>query len=685
MKKPLLVLLARRPEIAAMYHRDLEYIFQDALRLISLVLTDDIQVQSEALGCADVLLITDPEIADHVRYMVSETCQIIFLQFTFNKKDIQPLRELPASTTALLCFNYYRVSLQSASILYESGIRNLILDAYPAETQNGRLKMQYDLAIVDNISTAVPQGISRVISLGNRKLSLFTLMSVSNVLHIWSDEIQSRIQTYCADGLIDVRVYLPMLQRNFWDRSQINLLMDHYDGGVITLDSNYQVLNNNQNLGNILPIRQNIQGLPIHSIPALRNAADLLSSETPPENLIVENGPRQKVLVSRKDVPLPWSQDMFHILFVDAAKGRNGDRELKQSHVAKYDFSCIVGKSLAICNCIDRAQKISKIDKPTLITGESGTGKELFAQSIHNASSRCNQPFFALNCAALPPSLLESELFGYADGAFTGAKKGGHSGLFEQANGGTFFLDEIGELSLDLQAKLLRVLEEREIMRVGSGEIVSINVRILSATNRDLRSLVKEGKFRQDLYYRLNTLEISIPSLKERPDDIPLLIHHFLEQEGLHDITVSPEAMDFFMRFSWEGNVRELRNCIEYMANICDGVITLEDLPAYIMKESQDAELRNHPLPNEGSTENSPPMILNKADRELATALLTALSKQMLSRTALLEVLKDISPQLSDYHLRQLIEFLRQSGMLRVNKGRRGMELTSLGARFIGL
>ena len=683
LKKPLLVLLAQRAEIAVMYHRDLEYIFQDTVRLVTLTVDDDPKIQAEILGQTDVLLITNPEIADHVRHLVSESCQILFLQFTFSKESIRPLNELPANTSALLCFHYYRVSLLTSSILYESGIRNLLLDAYPAEIGKAELKRDYDLAIVDNNSSAIPDGISRVISLADRKISLFTLISISNILHIWSPEIQDRIQAYCEDGLIDVRAYLPILQRNFWDQTQIALLMDRAESGVITLDPEYRVLNSNRKLGDLLPVRQNIQGLPLQSIPAFRDTSDTLVSKTPPENLVVENGTRKKLLFSREDVVLPWSQEMLHILFVDDIKENRGNYLCRNNHVAKYDFASIVGKSMAICNCIDRAQRIAHVDKPTLVIGESGTGKELFAQSIHNASPRSNRPFLALNCAAVPPSLLESELFGYVDGAFTGAKKGGRPGLFEQANGGTFFLDEIGELSMDLQAKLLRVLEEHEVMRVGGGEVISIDVRIISATNRNLRELVKAEKFRQDLYYRLNTLELSIPALRERKGDIPLLVKHFLEQEGLYGVRVSPEAMEFFEQFKWEGNVRELRNCIEYMAHICDGTITLEDLPAYIIQEFQESEKTPAARDAEWSGP-APRTILNEADHQLTTAILTALSRKKTSRVTLLETLRKDDPELSDYRLRQMIDHLRQVGMIQVNQGRRGMELTDLGARFIG-
>lgn len=207
-----------------------------------------------------------------------------------------------------------------------------------------------------------------------------------------------------------------------------------------------------------------------------------------------------------------------------------------------------------------------------LINAESGTGKELFAQSIHNISDRCEGPFVAVNCAALPTNLLESELFGYEDGAFTGAKKGGRAGLFELANTGTIFLDEISEIPLDLQGRLLRVLQEHEILRIGSNSIIPIDIRVVAASNIDLYMKVREGKFREDLYFRLNILNLKIPPLRERKEDIPLLLDYFLRQFGsrLSSKTMSREAVTWLLNQGWYGNVRQLQNFAQRIAVLLD-------------------------------------------------------------------------------------------------------------------
>ncbi len=229
-------------------------------------------------------------------------------------------------------------------------------------------------------------------------------------------------------------------------------------------------------------------------------------------------------------------------------------------------FDAIIGESEPIRALKARAARVATVDAPLLIAGETGTGKELVAQACHAASMRSTAPFLALNCAALPESLAESELFGYMAGAFTGAQRGGKPGLIEMADGGTVFLDEIGEMSLYLQAKLLRFLNDGKFRRIGSDREIKVNVRIISATHRNLRKMVAEGGFREDLFYRLNVLHLEVPSLRERPDDILLLARHFIEracaQAQKPICRLSAEACAALVANSWPGNVRQLQNVV---------------------------------------------------------------------------------------------------------------------------
>ena len=259
-------------------------------------------------------------------------------------------------------------------------------------------------------------------------------------------------------------------------------------------------------------------------------------------------------------------------------------REMKQKgFTAQYTFHDILVKDPQMQQRLILANKYAKTDANVLILGETGTGKELFAQSIHNASARSQYPFVAVNCAALPEHLLESELFGYSEGAFTGAKKGGKEGLFELAHRGTIFLDEIGEMPINLQAKLLRVLQEKELRRIGDNKIIPVDVRIISATNITIRRKILDGDFRSDLYYRINLLEIQLLPLRERPDDIEWIFKSMLEQHsrahGLPVSKVTPEVIALVRRYPWYGNVRELRNFSERLVILNEGQeITPEQL-----------------------------------------------------------------------------------------------------------
>ncbi|WP_051276390.1 sigma-54 interaction domain-containing protein [Desulfovirgula thermocuniculi] len=272
--------------------------------------------------------------------------------------------------------------------------------------------------------------------------------------------------------------------------------------------------------------------------------------------------------------------------------------ELRRHQQTRYSLENIVGQSRAISELKDLAVKIARSNSTVLLRGETGTGKELFAHAIHNASQRSQGPFIKINCAAIPEGLLESELFGYEEGAFTGARKGGKTGKFEQAHGGTIFLDEIGEMPLAMQAKLLRVLQEKEIERVGGTRPVKVDVRVIAATNRDLEALVREGKLRQDLFYRLNVITLEIPPLRQRREDIPCLVEFFLEKLGLAlgcgKKKISSEAMSILMQHSWPGNVRELENVIERALNVVDGP---EILPCHLPYYLRDAGSGGRLLP----------------------------------------------------------------------------------------
>ncbi|MDY5191352.1 MAG: sigma-54 dependent transcriptional regulator [Bacteroidaceae bacterium] len=265
----------------------------------------------------------------------------------------------------------------------------------------------------------------------------------------------------------------------------------------------------------------------------------------------------------------------------------------KDVRVNTVTFGNIVGKSPALAHVISQANKVAATDVAVLINGETGTGKELFAQAIHNASHRSAGAFLALNCSAFSRELLESELFGYKEGAFTGAVKD-KRGLLEEANHGTVFLDEIGEMALELQSKLLRVLETGEFVKVGDTKTTRVDVRIISATNRNLKEEIANGRFREDLYFRLSVFRIELPPLRQRREDILLLAQHFAErfskQIGCPVPALSPDAKSLFLSYPWPGNVREMMNTMEHALIVCDSEVTREDLPIDMLSDESSTQ-----------------------------------------------------------------------------------------------
>lgn len=302
-----------------------------------------------------------------------------------------------------------------------------------------------------------------------------------------------------------------------------------------------------------------------------------------------------KVLRDRKGKVIGAVETMTDItsLFIKDMEIEKLCRELRH----EYGFMGLIGKSPLMLNVYEQIENAAQSDVPVIIAGESGTGKELVAEAVHRMSCRKKGPFMRVNCAALNEHLLESELFGHRKGSFTGAIRD-RKGRFEAAHKGSLFLDEIGEMPPSMQAKLLRVLQEKEVERIGDNHPIRVDVRIIAATNRDLSGLVEKGRFREDLFYRVNVFPISLPPLRERNEDLPLIALHFLEKaarmNGKSISSIAPEALEALMRYHWPGNVRQLINAIEYAVITCSGdEIELENLHDYLVREDHTAEHTN--------------------------------------------------------------------------------------------
>lgn len=363
---------------------------------------------------------------------------------------------------------------------------------------------------------------------------------------------------------------------------RLNMLLERYDmifnythDAIIAVDESADIVVLNKQAEDIIRheeksyIGKNIESI----LPNSRMKAILKDGHRELNQLMNING----TIVSTNRIPIIVDEEVVGAVatFQDVKTLQDNEKKIrlkmhKKGLIAKYHFKDIIGDSLELKNCMRLAAKFAESDGTILLHGETGTGKELFAQSIHNASLRAEGPFVAINCGALPRNLMESELFGYEEGAFTGAVKGGKQGIFEMAHGGTVFLDEIGELPLDIQVHLLRVLQEKEVRRIGSDYVIPVDVRIIAATNRDLMQEVSEKTFREDLYYRLNVLDIEIPPVRERGDDYRKIAECLYAGYRKTVLPGEFEMLDEILRrmrkYSWPGNVREIRNLMERLS-----------------------------------------------------------------------------------------------------------------------
>ena len=356
----------------------------------------------------------------------------------------------------------------------------------------------------------------------------------------------------------------------------IEKLMDSIQTGIISCNIEGEILTVNSHVSDLLGIDQgtllshNVSAI----IPAWREIEQTAERGEEFQNRdLLLNVRTSKLYFNVSAYPVSQNDGRLSAIILtikDVKRVRKHANDII-GRKAIYTFDKMTGISRAFTGAVDFAKRVADSSSTILITGESGTGKEIFAQSIHNYSNRANEPFVVLNCGAIPRTLIESELFGYKEGAFTGARKGGQAGKFEIADGGTLFLDEIGEMPLDMQVRLLRVIEEGVVTRLGGNDYIPVDVRIIAATNKDLQKEVKDGMFRTDLFYRLNVLPIKLPSLRERKEDIPILAAHYSKKLSLklnkREVEITEEQMELLRDYPWPGNIRELENVIELTIN----------------------------------------------------------------------------------------------------------------------
>ncbi|HOX11848.1 MAG TPA: sigma 54-interacting transcriptional regulator [Spirochaetia bacterium] len=538
----------------------------------------------------------------------------------------------------------------------------------------------YRIAVVAGEPDLVPPGMDEVIDIGVRILDFGSLAEILKRLGMAETDIGGYSRRYLAKIVNLARRLARSTEEARRLSGHLGSVIDSLRHGILVYDEEGRVSVCNEELRDLLHLRPGSgPGAALGSLIRNRELLGFLDCRCGEEEGTFKL-PEGTLVVRRFDLG-----EGGHTVAVFRGEGpeasRLGREYRRRGHVAKWTLEDIAGESEAVRRAKRIATRLAATDLSILIHGESGTGKELFASAIHAASARSAGPFLAVDLGALSDDLVESELFGYEEGAFTGAKKGGKTGLFELADGGTLFLDEIGNVSPKVQTRLLRVLQEKEVMRVGGADLKRVDVRVIAATNEDLLDKARKGQFREDLYFRLKMGWLRIPPLRERRQDIPRLVRRILEQEGAGDVAVSPEVLAALESRDWPGNVRELRNALTYMLAVReDREISAADLPEHEYFAPREAEPYRPAL----SGDAGPAAPLGFEDRFVlgAVAELEAEGKAA-GRDTIAALARARGLGLGTGAARSRLERLAALGLLVMGRGRRGSRLTAEGRRAV--
>ena len=605
--------------------------------------------------------------------------EMMEIHVTLRWDVVHRLQALPAGKKVLFVNLSDKMCREAVTRLNQLGVNQLDFDLYHPGAPEPDMS-QYDFVITPQETRYVPAGAREIIDIGQRVCDSSTMIEAA--LRLGFEELLEtpEFEQYQRDVAANTYSFDRVFARGLRLESQFEILMEILDEGIVGVNERGEVFASNHKLEEItgIPGARALQRPAAEVYPFVPFARCLAERAPQPAQVVSANGVNMNVAVApvlRGGACIGAFATVQR--FSDAENRQNELRSqlLHKGYRAKYTFDDVVGQSPAIRRCITILKKMSLTQLPVLLIGETGTGKELFAHAVHNASPRADGPFVAINCAAMPENLLESELFGYEEGAFTGARKGGKPGLFEFAHKGTLFLDEVEGMSTALQCKLLRVLQEREIMRVGGNRIVSVDVRIVAATNENLDKMVEEGTFRRDLYYRLNTLPVLIPPLREREGDLLLLIDHFRKGIGA-SFTLSPELERLLLTHQWRGNIRELRNVVEYFSYTGSPVVGPEELPPTFHYLPAG-------LPEAGGAGAQPPRLADcpQEDERFVLSRLYQADREgrSLGRDAILAAAKAAGLPCSQQEVRRILSALDQAGLARVSRGRGGTRLTPAG------
>lgn len=652
MKKVMMIFYAGKSGRAIeSLHGQLRSIFEEFIEIEDVYLNE---AAEDAPLTADAYMIDSRDMLQHLRNSISDYSKILVINKSVNEGALSPLSRIPDGEAVLVVNDSAHSSLQTVYNLYELGFNNLRLIPFDA----GKPVSDYEgitTAITPNEERLVPPDIENVINIGDREFSFDTLIRLLQILEITNSHIYKNLLLRMRSaGDYGSGLYTKYLREILKDQFLARIISN--DGQAVVLcgiDNRIMYMNPKSEELFGSNVREEYIGN-LFDFSSLREG-DYAETETEISGKVYS--------VDKSPIRLMSENIGFSYTFQPY---RDKSRSHKSGMYARYAFDDIIHRSQAMKDLISMAKDIAKTDYTISITGETGTGKEMIAQSIHNYSLRKDRPFVAINCAALTDSLLNSELFGYEKGSFTGADSRGKSGLFEQAHGGTIFLDEIGDISPHVQLRLLRAIQEKQIMKVGGTKFIDIDVRIIAATNKNLEEEVLKGNFRNDLFYRLNVIPIHVPPLRERRSDVLPLFEVFVGGK-FADLTEREKRT--LMNYSWPGNIRQLKNVATYFRALS----ALPDL-------SGGQKTEYSACPSNGAEVMT--------EEALSQYVLTIISENSLpyrgiGRSAIIKSLRERSVRIGEGKLREILKDLSRRGFIEIHKGRTGSIITASGREYL--
>ena len=676
------------PRAAEFYGKQIQALFDDYVEVNSYGMRDGTTTD---MPRSDLYIMSKSAFEDRadIPQYIPIDAQISEILVGYTWETVKRIQEIPAGTKVLFVNMTEKMVREATTDLNQLGVNHIrFIPFYPG----AELKEEVELAITPDEERYVPKTVKRVMNIGHRSCTPGSIIEIALKLNLESLLETKPFVEYFRSMASSTYSFDRMFSRTKRLESQFDILMGILDVGIIGVNEKMEIFAINEKAEEVTGLKR--------ELVLYNQAAGLLPYLPLPQCLKTRERIGAKVVringvnVGAEVVPVLRREECigaFAILqrFNDSENKQHELRTqlMNKGYRAKYTFEDVIGESGEISKARNILRRMARTESPVLLIGETGTGKELFAHAVHQTSRRVKGPFVAINCGAMPENLLESELFGYEEGAFTGAKKGGRPGLFEFAHMGTLFLDEVEGMSPALQVKLLRVLQEHEIMRIGGNKIISVDVRIVAATNESLEEKVEDGSFRRDLYYRLNTLPVLIPPLRQRADDVFLLLERF-RQESEGEFILSEEVKQMFREYRWPGNIRELRNVAEYLSFTGSPVIGPSDLPPTfcckeknkILLEGRASEQRDAAMTEPGESSG----YLESAEKKEWMFVLGALyengkSGKPTGREGILEYAGQKRVYLSQTKVRAILGILKELGLVKGGRGRGGCHITPAG------